>query len=66
MRNNALVLTPNTPHIHISYFVYVFKLNMNDFSVLTGFLGYLDSTQEIEWKSLHAQTWPFLLLYFVI
>jgi hypothetical protein len=39
---------------------------MDDFSVLTGLLGYLDSAQEIELKSLHAQTWTFLLLSFVI
>ena len=39
---------------------------MDDFSVLTGVLGYLDSTQEIEFKSLHVQTWTFLLLNFVI
>jgi hypothetical protein len=32
---------------------------MDDFSVLTGLLGYLDSTQEVELKSLHAQTWTF-------
>ena len=30
---------------------------MDDFSVLTGLLGYLDSTQEVELKSLHAQTY---------
>ena len=35
---------------------------MDDLSVLTG----LDSTQEVELKSLHAQTWSFLLLNFVI
>ena len=34
--------TPNTPL-------------MDDFSVLTGLLEYLDSTQEVELKSLHAQ-----------
>ena len=39
---------------------------MDGFSVLTGLLGYLDSTQEVELKSLHAQTWTFLLLNFVI
>ena len=39
---------------------------MDDFSVLTGLLGYLDSTQEVELKSLHPQTWSFLLLNFVI
>ena len=57
-------LTPNTALIHTS-FTYS-KLNIDDFSVLTGFLGYLDSTQEVELKSLHVQTWSFLLLNFVI
>ena len=37
--------TPNTPLIHTS-FTYS-KLNMNDFSVLTVFLGYLDSTRAL-------------------
>jgi hypothetical protein len=37
-------------------------LNMGDFSVLTGLLGYLDSTQKLKWNSLHAQTRSFLLL----
>ena len=54
------MLTPNTPLIHTS-FTYS-KLNMDDLSVLTG----LDKTQEVELKSLHAQTWSFLLLNFVI
>ena len=31
------------------------KLNMDIFSVLNGSLGYLDSTQEVEWNSLYAQ-----------
>ena len=57
-------LTPNMPLIHTSF--RCSKLNMDDFSVLTGLLGYLDSTQEVELKSLHAQTWTFLLLNFVI
>ena len=39
---------------------------MDDFSVLTGLLGYLDSTQEVQLKALHVQTWTFLLLNFVI
>ena len=39
---------------------------MDGFSILTGLLGYLDSTQEVELKSLHAQTRTFLLLNFVI
>ena len=55
-----ILLTPNTPLIHTS-FTYS-KLNMDDFSILTGLLGYLDSTQEVELKSLHAQTMSFLLL----
>jgi hypothetical protein len=38
------------------------KLSMDDFSILTGLLGYLDSTQEVELKSLNAQTMSFLLL----
>ena len=29
---------------------------MDGFSVLNAFLGYVDSTQEVEWKSLHAQS----------
>jgi hypothetical protein len=32
---------------------------MDDFSILTGLLGYLDSTQEVELESLHAQTMSF-------
>jgi len=36
------MLTPNTTLVHTS-FTYS-KLNMDDFSVLTGLLGYLDST----------------------
>jgi hypothetical protein len=55
-----LKLTPNMPLIHTS-FTYS-KLNMDDFSILTGLLGYLDSTQEVELKFLHAQTMSFLLL----
>ena len=55
-KNNACELTPNTYS----------KLNMDDVSVLTGLLEYLDSTQEVELKSLHAQTWIFLILNFVI
>ena len=27
---------------------------MDGFSLLNGSLGYVDSTQEVEWKSLHA------------
>ena len=50
-------LIPNKPLIH-ALFTYS-KLNMDDFSVLTGRLGYPDSTQEVELKSLHAQTWTF-------
>ena len=53
-------LTPNTPLIHTS-FTYS-KLNMDDFSIQSGLLGYLDSTQEVELKSLHAETMSFLLL----
>ena len=30
------------------------KLNMDDFSVLDGPLGYVDSTGEVKWNSLHA------------
>ena len=47
-------LTPNRPVAHTS-FTYR-KLNMDVFSVLNGSLGYLDSTQEVEWNSLHAQS----------
>ena len=57
-------LTPNTPLIQL--WCARSKLNMDDFSVLKGLLGYLDSTQEVELKSPHAQTWTFLLLNFVI
>ena len=46
-------LTPNRPLAHTS-FTYR-KLNMDDFSVLNGFLGYVDSTQKIFLKFLHAQ-----------
>ena len=55
-------LTPDKPLIHTS-FTYS-KLNMDVFSVLTGPspLGYEDKTQEVEWKSLHAQIRSFLLL----
>jgi hypothetical protein len=35
---------------------------MDGFSILTGLLGYLDNTQEVELKSFHAQTMSFLLL----
>jgi hypothetical protein len=56
------MLTPNTPLIHAS-FTYS-KLNMDDFSILTGLLGYLDSTQKVELKSLHVQTMSLLLLNF--
>ena len=58
--NKNATLTPNTPLIQAS-FTYS-KWNMNDFSILTGLLGYLDGTQEVELKSLHAQTMSFLLL----
>ena len=47
-------LTPNRPVAHTS-FTYR-KLNMDVFSVLDGSLGYVDSTQEVEWNSLHAQS----------
>ena len=47
------VLTPNRPLVHTS-FTHP-KLNMDGFSVLNGFLGYLDSTQKIFLKFLHAQ-----------
>ena len=50
-RNNSL--TPNRPLIHTS-FTYP-KLNMDGFSVLGGLLGCVDSTEEVEWNSLHAQ-----------
>ena len=47
-------LTPNKTLTHTS-FTYR-KLNMDSFSVPNGSLGYLDSTQEVEWNSLHAQS----------
>ena len=37
------------------------KLNMDDFSV-PGPLGYVDSTQEVEWNSINAPKRSFLLL----
>ena len=46
-------LTPIRPLAHTS-FTYR-KLNMDGFSVLNGFLGYVDSTQKIFLKFLHAQ-----------
>ena len=55
-----ILLTPNTPLIHTSFTCS--KLNMDDFSVLAGPLEYVDSTQEVEWNSLHVQTRRFLLL----
>jgi hypothetical protein len=57
-------LTPNTPLIY-TLFTYL-KLNMDDFSILTGLLRYQDSTQEVELKSLHVQTMSFLLLNFYL
>ena len=48
-----LLLTPNRPLVHTS-FTYP-KLNMDGFSLLNGSLGYVDSTQEVEWNSLHAE-----------
>ena len=47
------VLTPNRPLIQTS-FTYP-KLNMDNFSGPGGPLGYGDSTQEVEWNSLHAE-----------
>ena len=38
------------------------KLNMDDFFVPAGPLGYVDNTQEVEWNSLTAQKRSFLLL----
>ena len=40
-----IMLTPNTPLIHTSFTYW--KLNMDDFSVPAGPLGYVDSTQEV-------------------
>ena len=45
--------TPKTSLIHASFTCS--KLNMDDFSVLAGPLGYVDSTQEVEWNSFHSQ-----------
>ena len=50
----SYVLTPNRPLAHTS-FTYR-KLNMDGFSALNDFLGYVDTTQEKEWNSLHAQS----------
>ena len=52
-----MVLTANAPLIH----TLCSKLNMDDFSVLTGPLGYVGSSQEAKWNSLQAQTTSFLL-----
>ena len=46
-------LTPNRPLVQTS-FTYP-KLNMDGFSPLSASLGYEDSSQEVEWNSLHAQ-----------
>ena len=46
-------LTPNRPLLHTS-FTYP-KLNMDGFSILNGFFGYVDSTQKIFLKFFHAQ-----------
>ena len=46
-------LTPNTPLIHTLFTCS--KLNVDDFSVLACPLGYVDSTQEVEWNYLHSQ-----------
>ena len=47
-----ILLTPNRPLVHTS-FTYP-KLNMDGFSILNGFLGYIHSTQKIFLKFLHA------------
>ena len=47
-------ITPNRPLAHTS-FTYR-KLNLDGFSVLNVFLGYVDSTQEVEWNSLRAKS----------
>ena len=49
----TIALTPNRPLVHTS-FTYP-KLNMDSFSVLNSSLGYVDSTQKIFLKFLHAQ-----------
>ena len=46
-------LTPNRPLVQTS-FTYP-KLNMDGFSLLSASLGYEDSSQEVEWNSLHAE-----------
>ena len=48
------------PLVHTS-FTYL-KLNMDGFSLLDGSLGYVDSTQEVEWNSINAPKRSFLLL----
>ena len=61
LRSSASVLlTPNTPLIHTSFTCS--KLNMDDFSVPAGPLGYVDSMQEVEWNSIHARKRKFLLM----
>ena len=47
------MLTPNRPLVHTS-FMYP-KLNIDGFFDLNGSLEYEDSTQEVEWNSLHVQ-----------
>jgi hypothetical protein len=46
-------LTPSRP-LRQTSFTYP-KLNMDNFSGPGGPLGYRDSTQEVEWNSLHAE-----------
>ena len=47
-------LTPNRPLVHTS-FTYR-KLNLGSFSVLACSLSYVDSPQEVERNSVHAET----------
>ena len=49
LQPNLDPLTPNRPLAHTS-FMYR-KLNMDSFSVLNGSLGYVDSTQKVEWNA---------------
>ena len=50
---NSASLTPNGPLRQTSFTYQI--LNMDDFSLLAGLLGYVDSTEEVERNSLHAE-----------
>ena len=55
-----MALTPNTSLIH-TFFTYQ-KLNMDEICGLKCYLLYVHTSQKLLMKSLHAQTWSFLVL----